>query len=111
VQLFESCHGGLQRSAPERQRLAELVAGAACVAARQPLARSCRELLEALQVQLAGFDPEQVSGWARHDAVGAELLPQLRDVHLQGLRRARRRVVAPQVVDQALRRNDAVPVQ
>ena len=66
--------------------------------------RLCDEILEPLQVELAGLDAERISRATRHDPVTAQELAQLRDVHLQGCARGVRRLPAPELVDQALAR-------
>ena len=67
---------------------------------RRQLPRLADELLEPLEVELAGIDAQRVSRSARVDAVLTEQLPKLRDVDLKALGRTRRRPVAPQELDQ-----------
>jgi len=69
------------------------------------------ELLERVGVDLARFDPQPVATVRGLHAVGAERLPQLRHVDLQCLGRGRRRLLVPQLVDEDVRRDDAVPAQ
>ena len=59
-----------------------------------------RELLEALDVELAGLDAHEVSGRAGHDPVGAERRTERMDVHLERVQRPGRRRLAPDPVDQ-----------
>ena len=81
-QLFESRRRTLGRTAPEVERGAQLVTRGGRVSAREALARLGDELLEAFEVELPFADAEQIPGRLRHEAVGTELLPQLRDVDL-----------------------------
>ena len=77
---------GQRRPAPEPERLV--------------IRPRVDELLEPLGVELAGLDPREIAGRTRHDPVGAERLAQRVDVHLQRRARVRRRVLAPDRVDQ-----------
>ena len=61
-----------------------------------------RERGEPDAVDLGGVDAEPVAGGVAHDRVGAQRGPRARDQHLQALRRVRRRLVAPDEVDQPL---------
>ena len=54
---------------------------------------------------------DEVSRIARLDGAFAERLAELRDVDLERGRRGRRRVFAPELVDQAFSRHDAAGVQ
>ena len=53
-------------------------------------------------VDLGRVDPEPVADGVAHDRPGAERGPRARDQHLQALRRVRRRLLAPDQVDQPL---------
>ena len=81
-----------RRPAPEGERLARRTLG--------------DELLEAARVDLARPEPQLVAVPAGDDlravAVARERLAQLGDVDLHHLRRRRRRLLAPQPVDQRL---------
>src|SRR5258706_10630933 len=68
-------------------------------------------MTEALEVDFARIGAEQVAAGLRDDAVSAESLAQLRDVHLQRLAGGRRRLVPPQRVDQPLARDGAVRLE
>src|SRR5207245_5807703 len=105
-QVLEPRGRSLGGPTPEVQGLAQLVACAGRVAVREPLPTFRRELFEALEVELALAYAEQVAGRPRYETFGAELLPQLRDVDLQRLRRGRRRFVRPELVDQTLARDN-----
>ena len=69
------------------------------------------QMPEALEVDLVRIGAEQVAAGLRDDAVAAEGLAQLRDVHLQRLAGGRRRRVLPKRVDQALARDGAVRLE
>ena len=77
-----------RRPTPERECLAEVV---------RP---GLREPLEAIDVELVGLDADEVPRRTGHDPVGAEGVPERVDVHLQRVRRARGRRLAPDPVDE-----------
>ena len=102
------------RPAPQRERLAQPVAAARRIpVCHQPTAVR-EQALEPDDVDVVGTDLGDVAVAARqhHLTVGGrlQLLAQLRDVHVQALGRRRRRPLAPQLVDQALRRDHLVRV-
>src|SRR5829696_1028185 len=78
--------------APQVERLAAL----------ERVAPLEREALEALSVKLAGVDVQHVASTARNHDVLAEPLAEARDVHLDGLSGRVGRLLAPQLVDQAV---------
>ena len=102
------------RPPPPRARAAARRRAAARGTARAPRASSADasprlpgragtrdERLEALEVELARLERDRVARGVRDDPiVRPERAPQPRDVDLQRLRRRRRRVLAPQHVDQ-----------
>ncbi len=88
---------GERGTAPERERLAERVPTALL-----------GEALEALEIELARLDPDQVPRRLGDDAVGTEQLAQLRDVVLEGIGGRLRRPVALEVVDPPVGRDDLV---
>jgi hypothetical protein len=88
---------GKRRAAPEPKPLDDL-------AARY-------QLLEAIEIELPGFDLELVAGRAREDAVLPERLAELGDVHLECLLGRSRRLLTPESVDQVVARDDAVRVE
>ena len=104
--------GGLERelavaervAAPETQRLAQQLGGAWRLAAP----RRGDELVEAPHVDVP---LDEVAGLARLDRTFSECLAEARDVDLQRRGRGRRRLVAPELVDQVLRRHDPTGVQ
>ena len=98
---------GQRRTAPEVERLPQehgLPRG---------LARGARligQLLEAAEVRLVRGGASQVAGRARLDRVGPERLPQLGDVDLHDLVRARGRL-APEVVHERVHGDDAAGLE
>ena len=88
---------GQGRPPPERERLRQRAV--------------LDEPLEAVDVELAVVHPQEVARRTRDDAIGAERLPQRVYVHLQRARAARRRLLAPDPVDQAVDRDDLVRVE
>ena len=98
-------HVGQRRAAPERQRLAQEPRGGR----RRGVLGLGHERLEAAQVEVVAAEPEDVARLLRLDRVRRrERLAQLRDVVLQRVRRVGRRCGAPQLVDQAVDRDDLV---
>src|SRR5262245_15736504 len=93
--------------APERQGCTQPIQR---VLRRKPV-RLVQQTLELLEVECTRLDGQGVAGTARFDRCLAEQLPQLRDVNLKGLRRARRRPVLPEELDQDGRRKQLVRVQ
>src|SRR5262249_56843039 len=86
-----------RRAAPEAERLVQRLRVA-------PLEKP----LEALEVELAGLDLDGVAGGSRDDPLCAEELAQLRDVVLDRVASGAGRLSAPQLVDQAIGRDDLV---
>ena len=70
-----------------------------------------RELLEAVQVELAPLEPKAVPGRLSHEPVLTERSPQLRDGVLKNLRSRRRRPFSPERVDQSVGRNEFIGMQ
>ena len=99
------------RSPPERERITERGRGLARRARGQQAATTLEQALEPLQIQRCRLHPRQVAGRPRLDHALAKRLAQLRNVDLHGLDRARRRPLAPQLVDQSRRRYDLVRAQ
>ena len=62
----------------------------------------CLETLEAREVELVAVRVQQVARRPREQALLAEQLAQLRDVHLERLLRRRGRLFLPERVDQPL---------
>ena len=96
-----------RRAAPQIQRLTQL--------ARRPLgvghARLADQAFEACHVKLGAVDAQDVARRTRHQAALPEHLAQPRHVELDALGRGRRRRRAPEIVEQAVDRDDLVGVQ
>src|SRR4029079_17164034 len=68
------------------------------------------EATEAIEVELVRFDPKEVARRLRYQPI-AEHAPEAKNVVLERAERGRRRVVAPDTVDQALGRNDVIRLE
>lgn len=96
-----------RRAPPQRQRIGQQGSpGSGILARAGPLHKGCEPaLVHRLAVEL-----EQITRWLeRHPLATARLgvlqrLPQPADLRLQGPRRMDRKVIAPQIVDQPVRR-------
>jgi hypothetical protein len=66
---------------------------------------------EAMEVELPRLHPQHIAGRPRLHPVGAEELPQARDVPVQRGRGSRRRGLAPELVDDPVLPDDFVRVQ
>ena len=101
---------GQRGPAPELERLAERCCGSGGVAVREQPASLAEEPLEPQRVDLAGVDLEHVargSSRQRGRAPGrGERLAQLRDPDAQRRAAARRRLAAPDLVEQAVLGDD-----
>ncbi len=104
-----------QRAAPQRQRPALEVGGRRMVAALHRLPAALVQLLEGGQVQLGRIHAQQIAGRPGHQRVPPVLriglvqqFAQLGHVHLERGHRRARRMLAPQLVDQAVHRNGLV---
>src|SRR5204862_4284433 len=103
---------GERRPAPETEGLAQHGGCVLCLAACERGARVLREPLESVQVELVGRDADHVAGRSRLDRrVGAERLPELRDLALYLRDGGHRRGAGVEVVREALDRDDTVRVQ
>ena len=105
---------GERRAAPERQRLPETLGGALELALRDELLRLRNEDLHAARIEPLRLDVAAVAAGRGRDRIGAgdaERLAQLREIDVDRLARGRRRRLPPQVVDQALARDELVRVQ
>ena len=104
---------GERRTAPERERVAELHRGLRGVAALEVAIGLGHQPLEALQVELVRPDVDDVARRPGHDRLPAcaERLAQLRDAYLERGRPGFRRLIAPELVDQAVAGDDLVRVQ
>jgi hypothetical protein len=109
---------GERGTTPEREGVSQQLGGALRATAGKGLRALVQQPLEACPVELVGPEPDQVPAPAREDhAVRArptsalERLAQARDVHLEALGGAGRRVLTPELVDQPVARDDLVRVQ
>jgi hypothetical protein len=88
---------------PQRQSLAKHGRGASCLARRESPAAVVEESFEAVGVHTLRIDHEFVACRSSRDQAGSirvELVPQLRHVHLDRVRRSWGRPLTPHVVDQ-----------
>jgi hypothetical protein len=100
-----------RRTPPHPQRLAQGSAGRQCVASFERLPAACGERLEPVDVELAWLDPKHIATPLGEEQPIAQRLTQVRYVSLNELVRARGRLLAPELVDQAIRGNHLAPVQ
>ena len=107
-----------RRAPPELERRVQLRAGGARIVGRQRASPLAHERLESLGIEPLGIDPQLVARRARQEhaalaggGTGLEDPPQSRDGHLERLDRLVRALTGPQLVDQAVARDDLVRVQ
>jgi hypothetical protein len=86
---------GERGTPPERQCLAEAVRVA-----------SLEQPLEPVEIELSRLEPDRVPRRAREDPVGAQDLPELRDVVLERVGGRARRLARPELVDEAVGGDD-----
>jgi hypothetical protein len=101
-----------RRTAPERQGVAGRAQRLLRVAGLEQALGLRQPVLEALDVDVAVVDGEDVAAPTRYQqvAVRRQRLAQLRDIDLDALGGGRRRVLAPELIDQPFRRYDLVAV-
>src|SRR3954447_21593271 len=121
-QLVQTCRLGLGErlvgdvvqsgSAPELERCAGCAGGGPRVAVLERLLGLGKPACEALRVEVAVAESQNVAAAACHEqiAVRVERFAQLRDVHVHALHGRRRRMFAPELVDQLLRGDHLVRV-
>ena len=102
---------GERRAPPERECLAKHIVRLPGRTRGEQLPALVEQTLEPLQVESTRLEPEPVPRRPRLDDRLAEQLTQLRDVHLHGLDGGRRRLLAPELVDEPRRRHDLVRPQ
>ena len=107
---------GKRRATPERQRLAQPLPRERRIASSYRLPPLVSQALEAVEVELVGLNPQAVSGSLSEKALisargGCEPAPQARDVDLDHLRRALRRRLVPEQINQPVGRDALVSVQ
>ena len=100
-----------RRPAPELECFGEALRRGLRVAGTEQLAPLSNQALEPIEVELALLNPDGVARWLGDQTIGAERLPQLRDIALERLRRRFRRLIAPEVVDKPGDRDNPVTAQ
>ena len=120
LMLGELRIGELRQWRPARQRksLAKPCGGKLGLASAERFAALGGEALEAPDVELIDLDLEQVAGRAGYEelalgarTLGFQHLPQLGDVDLKRLLRGVRGLASPQLVDQAVGRDDLAAME
>src|SRR5262249_22428413 len=102
---------GQGRPAPERERILVDAASLVVITAREEPTAFGYEVAEASGVEGAGVYVQDVAGRTRRDGVGFERTAELGDVRLNDLRGGRRGLFTPELVDQALVRDDLVRME
>jgi hypothetical protein len=102
---------GKRRPAPELGRVPELLRRLGGRTAGEVGPSVVDHALEPLRIQLLALDTKQVPRAAGDEQTWLKELSQLRDAVLNDLRRRRRRIALPELVDQAIARDDLVRVQ
>ncbi len=100
-----------RRAVPECKCRVQTVQRVGVITGRQGCPALGEEPLEAVAVELVGLEGEAVGAADSSNRVRRQLLAQGRDAVLQHLRRGRRRLVAPQLVDDHVPRQRHVAVQ
>src|SRR5574340_858703 len=98
-------------AAPQREGLAEGAARRRGITDRPRPNALLQQLLEAIQIELAGLDMKHVARGPTLDPVLAEQPAQPRDVVVERVRRASRRRLTPQSVDQPIAREGAIRIE
>ena len=96
-----------RRPTPEPERLPELL----CGHLRLGTARRADQLFELREIEVGMVDVQHVSRRTRDENAVAELLPQRRDVNLNGLRGSRGWRLSPELVNERVGRDDLVGPQ
>ena len=97
-----------RRAAPERQRFGEEVAGAARRAGRELPVRLRHQRLETMDIELPWSHPQQVASVLGPQQVASQPGAQVGHVALDHVPSGGRRIVAPELVHECLRRDDLV---
>ncbi len=100
-----------RRPAPEADRVPQLLRCLRRRATSKVGPRLLDHSLEPIGVQLLGLDAEQVARAASDEQIGLQQLAQLRDAVLDDLPGRWRRIALPELVDQAIARDDLVCMQ
>ena len=102
---------GERGSAPETERVAEILGCVRWPPGREGLGSALDQALVAGQVELVGIESQRVARAMRFDPVRPERLAEAVDVHLERRDRRPRGLGAPQDVDQPVSRHDDLGVQ
>ena len=100
-----------RRPAPQRQRLPQPSARELRITLRERVAALRHARLESVRIELPRLQLEHVPAASGHEQTITQGLAQIRDVHLHGLCRAAGRALSPQLIDQAINRDNLPPVQ
>src|SRR5918994_2237027 len=95
-----------RRAAPQSERCSQRLGRKVGLARGEQLSTVAEQALEPAEVELLGLECEQVAAPVRLQAPVAERLTELRDVDVDAVEGARRRALAPQRIDQAIRRHN-----
>ena len=96
---------GERRTAQESERGTEVRGSQRLIAGLRSTPAIADEPLETCRVDVVGLGHQHVPGVAAHHLVPTQQPSQLRDLGLQRVGRVRRLLVAPELVDQAVRRH------
>ena len=96
---------------PQSEPRPKGIRGLICSSANQGLVAASVEVLESVEVELAGLDAKQVTRLTCHEAAFTERLAHARDGGVERMACARGRAFSPQPVDQAVARDGFVRVE
>ena len=99
-----------RRTSPQRQRFVQALGRLGREPAGLQLPRLVHQLLEPMQVQVIALDSDDVARRPCRQHVPGECLSKSRDVHAKRIGGALRRILAPELVDQPVRRDHLVRV-
>src|SRR5207247_2249686 len=102
---------GERRSAPEREGLAEHGCCLSRVSRLERGATPLEKVLEPVEVDLSALYAEGITVGASLEHPLPEFPPEARDVDLEALACGAGRLIAPQLVDEAIGRDAVLPVQ
>jgi hypothetical protein len=105
------CEIRKRRAAPESQGFAQRLCGLCLIAGGELFVPLLGQPFEAVEIHLGGLGDQHVAAIAGRHRVGAERLAQAGDVTLQRLRRSRGSLFAPELVDQAIARDNLAAME